>query len=241
MKLLLRVIFTLLYAMSGTLILFRGAPALDALTGALLAQESQTVSRYYGFEMQEEHVSDDRAIDAAMPGLALDSAALYRRFSRARPFPHVVIDDFLDSFFAFQLLAEFPDPINAQPNEFGSPGAKAVHSDLTVLGRTYRRLHDLLSSSQFLRRLGRVTGIDGLLYDTDNFGGGTHENFDDRDLLPHVDFNIHPVTKYHRRVNLIIYLNLEWNDAWGGAIELHRDPRDPLDETVSYSPTSIVR
>lgn len=122
-------------------------------------------------------------------------------------------------------------------NEFGAPGIKVVHSDLTQLGAAFREAHDFFGSAPFLEWLGKVTGIPGLLYDPENYGGGTHENLEGRDLRPHVDFNFHPVTKLHRRVNVIVYLNEGWQAEWGGNITLHSDPRSPQDETTPYTPS----
>ena len=58
------------------------------------------------------------------------------------------------------------------------------------------------------------------------YGGGTHENLDGQELDPHIDFNYMEGYKVHRRANLLLYLNKDWQEEWGGQIELHSNPRD---------------
>ena len=171
------------------------------------------------------------------PEVRAATADLRRRFAAAKPFKHVVVDGFFVDSFARALLEQFPSA-DERPsaNPYGAPGGKAFRSDLTSLGAAYRRAHASFGSPEMLRWLSGVTGIDDLVYDERNFGGGTHENFDGRDLRPHVDFNYHPVTKLHRRLNLIVYLNEDWRPEWGGAIALHSDPRDARDEVTEYAP-----
>lgn len=165
------------------------------------------------------------------------AGALHERFASAKPFPYVVIEDFFTEEYARSLVRQFPVPdASLSANLYGAAGKKAFRHDLTVLEPAFQAAHHLFGSAEFLNWLGTVTGIERLLYDPMNYGGGTHENYDGRDLRPHVDFNVHPVTKLHRRVNLIVYLNEGWRAEWGGSITLHRDPRDPLDEVVSYPP-----
>jgi Rps23 Pro-64 3,4-dihydroxylase Tpa1-like proline 4-hydroxylase len=158
---------------------------------------------------------------------------LNARFETATPFRHIVIDGFLCPEFAEQLLAEFPpfDPKFAR-NEAGEIGNKAVVEAIRGIGPAYATLDDLIRSSEFLDFVGRVTGIPNLLYDPHYFGGGTHENRAGQDLDPHVDFNRHPIDRSHRRLNLIVYLNKQWDDGWGGSLELHRDPR-AADNTIT--------
>jgi len=166
-----------------------------------------------------------------------DTAALAARFARREPFRHLVIEDFLERAFAERLLSEFPpfERGNAR-NEAGELGGKATVERIRGLGPAYAALDDFIKSRPFLDWLGRATGIPGLRYDPWYFGGGTHENREGQDLDPHVDFNRHPVTGWHRRLNLIVYLNHEWQDDWGGSLELHSDPRAADDRVSLVTP-----
>ena len=171
------------------------------------------------------------------PRLQADADRLAARFSERDPFRHVVIDDFLAPEYCTQLLSEFPpfERGNAR-NEAGELGAKSTVEKIRELGPAYAALDDLIQTQQFLDLIGHITGIPNLLYDPWYFGGGTHENRAGQDLDPHVDFNRHPVERWHRRLNLIVYLNREWDDAWGGSLELHSDPRAADDRVTLVTP-----
>ena len=151
--------------------------------------------------------------------------ALRRQYSQAKPFRHVLIEDFLDAGFASQLLAGFPAfETGNNIGEDGSPGGKATVERMQTLGPSYRALDELVQSPEFLRFVGNITGIDRLLYDPFYLGGGTHENRQGQFLQAHIDFNYHPSERWHRRLNLIVYLNPRWEETWGGNLELYRDP-----------------
>jgi len=175
---------------------------------------------------------------ALLSGHVLAHAGDYaERFARREPFRHVVIDDFFDAAYVERLLAEFPpfERGNAR-NEAGELGNKATVEKVRGLGAAYVALDDLVRSRGLLELVGRITAIPDLLYDPWYFGGGTHENRPGQDLDPHVDFNLHPIENWHRRLNLIVYLNREWDDAWGGSLELHSDPRACDDRTTLITP-----
>jgi Rps23 Pro-64 3,4-dihydroxylase Tpa1-like proline 4-hydroxylase len=171
------------------------------------------------------------------PRLRADADSLAARFRERNPFRHVVIDDFLTPEFCAQLLHQFPpfERGNAR-NEAGEFGAKSTIEKIRQLGPAYSTLDDQIQTREFLDLIGRITGIPDLLYDPWYFGGGTHENRSGQDLDPHVDFNRHPLDRWHRRLNLIVYLNHAWDDRWGGSLELHSDPRAADDRITLITP-----
>jgi len=171
--------------------------------------------------------------------VSANSADLRKQFLNAQPFRHIAIDDFLEPAFAQSLLDNFPafDDTLAV-NENGEVGGKAVHEKITDLGQVWQQLDALVAGEEFRTLISEITGIRGLKFDPDYFGGGTHENLHGQSLYPHVDFNFHPLTRQHRRLNLILYLCPEWEPGWGGSIQLHRDPYKPPaeDEIVTIAP-----
>ena len=164
--------------------------------------------------------------------------AYARQFQAAQPFRHLAIDDFLERPLCERLLADFPGfEARHALNEMGEVGGKAVRMDVRDISDAYRDLDRYLQTPEFLQFVSAVTGIPDLLYDPDYIGGGTHENRQGQKLEPHVDFNFHPRTRWHRRLNLIVYLNPEWDDAWGGSLQLHSDPWNPTaNRTTSIAP-----
>lgn len=160
-----------------------------------------------------------------------------RRFRDARPFRHVVIDGFLDDGIARRLLEAFPDfDAGSARGEDGRDGDKSTVERIRALGSAYARLDDAIRGEAFLRWLGRLTGIDGLLYDPAYLGGGTHANRHGAKLDRHVDFRYHPIERWQRRLNLILYLNEGWQDAWGGQLDLFGDAYADAGPSVSIAP-----
>jgi hypothetical protein len=78
--------------------------------------------------------------------------------------------------------------------------------------------------------MSQVTGIRNLLCDPDFFGGGTHENKHGQTLDTHIDYNYARDKRWHRRLNVLFYLNKRWQPEWGGRIELSKDPWVPPQE-----------
>ncbi len=172
-------------------------------------------------------------------GTVLREADRHRdAFLNADPFKHVVIEDFFEPAFAERLLADFPsfDPHLAK-NEIGRVGGKAVQPNIRVISPVYQELYGVIASRPFLDFVSCLSGIPDLILDPKMYGGGTHDNRHGQELDPHVDFNYDEAQQLHRRLNLIVYMNHDWQGQWGGALEIHSNPRDPDTNRIrSYDP-----
>ncbi len=154
-------------------------------------------------------------------------------FQAADPFPHIMIDNFLSPELVDAVVAEIPDYRKAKTNkdawETLDDGSVAQYrkSFLSMemrVGRLTRQLYWELNSADFLSFLQRLTGIEGLVPDPYLLGGGIHETQRGGYLMVHADFNKHPELKLDRRLNIIIYLNRDWPDEYGGHLELWDKP-----------------
>jgi hypothetical protein len=143
-----------------------------------------------------------------------------RVFAEARPFRHIVWDGFLESELAEAVRASFPSlrAMTVRINRFTEK--KTQESNLGKMSDPARRAHTELAAPRFLALLERVTGIPQLSADPELLGGGLHQGGNGSFLKIHADFNVHPSTLLYRRLNILIYLNPDWRDEYGGHLEL---------------------
>ncbi len=150
-------------------------------------------------------------------------------YAAADPFPHILIEDFLSPAQVSALLAEFPAPeaeLNwRQLESEAGEGEKVQYNKLgmpkgELLGPTLRELLWEMNSGSFLRFLSRLTGIDNLIADPTMQGGGLHQVLSGGVLGVHADFTRHRRYQLDRRLNVLVYLNQDWPDSYGGELEL---------------------
>lgn len=83
-----------------------------------------------------------------------------------------------------------------------------------------RSVFQALNSRGFLAFLESLTGIEGLIPDPYFSGGGIHVVANGGHLDIHADFNHHSKLNLERRLNVLIYLNKDWREEWGGSFEI---------------------
>lgn len=149
-------------------------------------------------------------------------ALKYRKdYSQAKPFSHIVIDNFLPESLLDDILKEFPNPGAIDWQRFDKGYEKKLASTSErQMGNTTRFLLYQLNSSIFIDFLEMLTGIGGLIPDPHFVGGGLHQIERGGYLKMHVDFNWHSRLRLDRRLNLLIYLNKNWEEEYGGHLQL---------------------
>ncbi len=142
-------------------------------------------------------------------------------YSAAKPFPHVVFDNFFDTSLLDVVLDEFPKPGEIRWQTFdNAEEIKLASATESSFGSATRLLLYHLNSATFLQFLSSVTGIDNLIPDPLFDGGGLHQILRGGKLGVHADFNKHRGFGLDRRLNLLLYLNKDWREEYGGHLQL---------------------
>jgi hypothetical protein len=152
--------------------------------------------------------------------LNADPRALHEQYVTAQPFPHTVMDGLFPGEVLDGVLADFPRPEEMQAR-FDNPTEKKLgYTYETPVRDKVREFLWTMSSAPVLQFLEALTGIEGLIPDPYFGGAGPHQIVPGGFLKVHVDFNWHPLLKLDRRLNLLVYLNKDWQDDYGGHLEL---------------------
>jgi hypothetical protein len=146
--------------------------------------------------------------------------ALSARYATENPFPHIVIDDFLDIDLLRKVIVEFPDSSGQSCFMRDQEKLKFQYRPDQCHGAATRMLFAELNSRAFLQFLSELTGIAGLIPDPYHAGAGLHEIKSGGHLSIHADFPRHETMRIDRRLNLLIYLNEDWAPDFGGSLEL---------------------
>ena len=129
-----------------------------------------------------------------------------------KPFKYTVIDDFISPEDIKAIHSEWPDEVRKEEGSF-------THKwSTSELPPTARRVFESIDISM----LENVTGIQGLFPDPEMSGGGLHAIPRGGFLKMHIDFNQHRLG-WHRRCNVLIYLNEDWDESWGGQLLLGKN------------------
>ena len=139
------------------------------------------------------------------------------------PFPHIVLDNFFSNDILDDILSEFPKNLQNVGYEFKTKveQKKFTLKNSNLFSDNTNNFINFLNSQIFLEFLQKLTSIkEKLQADPYLEGGGLHELKNGGFLNIHADFNKHPTLDLDRRLNVLIYLNKNWIEGYGGSLEL---------------------
>lgn len=175
---------------------------------------------------------------AILPSVLMDSVeTMSRSYVNAIPFPHIVLDEVFNAGMLDRVLEEFEekDRLDQEGGWKAYEGRfekKLQLSDELQFGPFTRDFIRELNAAPFLNWLESLTGICGLIPDPHLVGGGLHKIPRGGRLGVHIDFNRHQRLRLFRRLNVIVYLNKDWLEEYGGHFELWDEDKKECQKKV---------
>ena len=187
------------------------------------------------------------------PEINVAATSLTPTYNTAAEFPHIVFNDFVNKTILDDVANEAKFLVNEEDAETSEwrMGSKQWDDGVDHADQIFKRgIRDIekmpfymnllcryFNSDEFMEFMRQLTGIEDLSPDWGYEGGGLHVTYPGGLLNIHHDFNykddIAPVRMY-RKVNLLIYLNEEWEADWQGALELWKS--DLTDDFKTLQP-----
>jgi hypothetical protein len=154
------------------------------------------------------------------PSISALGANYRDQYNSAKPFPHIVLPDFLDEDVLDLCLREFPSTADSTAGYKRSQENLKFEFKPETLSAPLRSLFYSFNSIPFVGFIENLTGVKGLIPDPHFAGAGFHQVSDGGHLDIHADFNFHPAMCLERRISLLIYLNKDWREEYGGSFEM---------------------
>lgn len=147
-------------------------------------------------------------------------AALNAQYRSGEPYHYIGVDNFLPADVLENVLVDMASLPDAE-SSFDRSQEKLKSSYNPERLPTYtRNLFHALNGRPFIQFLEEMTGITGLIPDPYYIGAGIHKVANGGHLDIHADFNLHKQMRVERRLNVLIYLNKDWREEYGGSFEV---------------------
>jgi len=146
-----------------------------------------------------------------------------QEYTKAEPFPHVIISNFLNDEVAKQIANEFPQ-VDEKWHSYMNPlEVKYAFDKIDLLKPSIRNIFYALSTPKTIDLIEKITKLEHLEMDPYLHGAGLHVHPRNGRLNIHLDYEKHIISGKERRLNIILYLSENWNKDWNGATELWND------------------
>lgn len=156
-------------------------------------------------------------------------------YQSGQPYHHICIENFLPLEVMEGVLADI-DTLPKPEMSFSRAQENLKSSYVPDrLPSFTRNLFHSFNSRHFILFLEEMTGIKGLIPDPYFAGAGIHKTLNGGHLDIHADFNVHKQMRVERRLNVLIYLNQDWQEEWGGCFEVWDN--DMTRQMAKFTPT----
>jgi Rps23 Pro-64 3,4-dihydroxylase Tpa1-like proline 4-hydroxylase len=146
--------------------------------------------------------------------------ALNEKFNTAQPYRYVVLENFLQEDVALAMYENFPkiEDLNVKRKSLNEDKSEDYHFER--FHPVFSEVRAAINSAEFCKVMDGITGLQGLRTTLDALGSGVHQGKNGSYVDVHVDVNMNTVANLWRRINLLIYLNKNWQPEYGGDLEI---------------------
>jgi Rps23 Pro-64 3,4-dihydroxylase Tpa1-like proline 4-hydroxylase len=172
-----------------------------------------------------------------------DLSSFNIEFKNSKPYPHIILDNFLDKDFFLNLDTE----------SFGIEKCRNEHLDTFLernksnsknvdLSNEIKKLVKELNSDKFVKNLKKLTGIEELFQTSvgNTALSNYHEMYESGFVGTHVDHSSEPKTGLPHVLNILIYLTKGWDKSWGGSTILANKNGKKIEKVIDYIPNRAV-
>ena len=162
------------------------------------------------------------------------------RYRRARPWPHLVIDDIVPRDIAGAVEAEASRvPPSAFDRQLSRRQQKLTSTTPHDLGPVTTAVLNELSGRAIIDFVETLTGLAGLESDPGFCRAGLFVTPPGGWQRVHEDFRAHPVTNLWNRVIMLLYCS-DWSPRWGGELELWPPDMSEVGNRIEPRPGRLV-
>lgn len=152
---------------------------------------------------------------------------IHNKFIKAKPFPHVAIDNFFKNEF-YKNLPDILDNFYSKKKDIGKEYSSDVEKKWGSTGldlpKELFQIQKLIQSEDFLFLLQEITGLKNLKL-TENINGKGFSFFHASEkgsyLGPHLDHTRDLNNGPYHVANIIMYVSQKWKLDWGGSTQLY--------------------
>lgn len=173
----------------------------------------------------------------------LNLSKLRKSFHGGKPFPHLILDNFLTQNFFKKLNLGGFNTLRKQGKNFNTNFEKNKWiSKNSQLPKQIKLIINELNKKEWIYNLSQLSKIDSLFStkvsntDLANY----HEMKEKGYLGPHVDHSDDPDTGKPHVLNILLYLSKQWKDDWGGSTLLYDKKGKKIIKEVQYKPNRAI-